>query len=179
MSVIKSLVCAVFFLVQVTNAELYVNCMAAPGATPEASECTDVRPHIRQDVLDMLDICTGGLDMGYVEQQARRRQLRSREEAEEQSKRELQWYKLDYCFNTNLTGGNRMMCCLLGGNQYSYCGAPNGGRKLQEGEGYDETALVAIAAECTEDFKVLANETEACFGTPADVFCETVQISMG
>ena len=181
MSIIKSLACAVFFLVQVTNAELYVDCMAAPGATPEASACTDVRPDVRQDVLDMLDVCTGGLDMEYVKQQARRRQLRSQEEAEEQSKRGLQQclHTLDYCYNTDLNGGDRMMCCLLGCSQYTYCGSPTGNRKLQEGDVYSEAVLAATAAECTEDFKVLASETEACFGSSEDVFCETIQISIG
>jgi hypothetical protein len=174
MPIIKSLVCAVFLLVQVTNAELYVNCMAATAATPEASECTDVRPYVRQDVLDMLDVCTGGLDMGYVEQQARRRQLRSREQAEGQSKRELQW--LAYCNDPNISGGDRMICCMMGAG---YCGSPTGNRRLQEGDGYSETALAAIAAECTEDFKVLANETEGCFGSSEDVFCETIQVLIG
>ena len=177
MSIIKSLACAVFFLVQVTNAELYVDCIAAPGATPEASACTDVRPDVRQDVLDMLDVCTGGLDMEYVKQQARRRQLRSREQAEEQSKRELQGCHLDYCYNTNLNGGDRMMCCMQCGDDY--CGAPKSGRRLQEGDDYSGMALAAIAATCTADFKVLASETEACFGSAENVFCETIQILIG
>ena len=176
MSIIKSLVCAVFFLVQVTNAEFYVECIAALGATPEASECTDDRPDVREDVLAMLTDCTGGLNMGYVEQE-RRRHLRSREQAE-QSKRELQWWHLDYCYNQNLSGSDRMMCCLLGGNQYSYCGSPTGDRRLQAAA-YNETALAGIAAKCTEEFQVLADETEACFGSSEEVFCETTQVSIG
>ena len=175
--IVKSLVCTVFFLVKVTNAELYVDCMAGPSATPEASECTDVRSDVRQDVLDMLDVCTGGIDMGYVEQHALRRQLRSREQAEEQSKRELGWCS-DYCYQPDLSGGDRMTCCMTGNNGCSYCGSPTDNRRLQAAS-YSEAALAAIAAECTAAFKVLASETEACFGSSEDVFCETIQISIG
>ena len=151
--------------------------MAAPGATPEASECTNVRPDVRQDVLDMLDVCTGGIDMGYVEQLARRRQLRSREQAEEQSKRELAFCPAG-CYDGDLSGGDRMMCCMMGENGCSYCGSPTGDRRLQAAS-YSEAALAAISAECTEDFKVLASDTEACFGSSEDVFCEAIQVSIG
>ena len=142
------------------------------------SECTNVRP----DVLDMLDICTGCLeDMGYAEQQACCHQLQYCKQAEEQLKRELQWYNLAYCFNTNLNGSNYMMCCLVGDNQYNHCGSPNHNQRLQEGDSNSEMAPAStIIAECTDDLKVQAiSETEACFGSAENVFCESVQISIG
>ena len=159
----------------VVQTELYVDCMASPKATPDASECTNARPDIRQDVLDMLDECTG-LDMVYVEQEQARRQLSSRggEEAEEQAKRELAWYDA-YCYGSS--GGKRAMCCLLSLNtNQQYCAAPKGNRRLKEGS-YNQTALATIAAECTGYFKNLAEETPACFGPYREVFCETIQIS--
>ena len=170
MSIIKSLVFAVVFAVQVTNGELYVNCMAAVDAEPNGPSCTQAS----QDVLAMLDVCTG-LDMGFVGGHARRH-LRYREQAK-QSKRELWYTTLTYCEGTSLNGGDRMMCCMLGDNHYSYCGSPTGNRKLQGSGDYDEAAMAAIAAECTADFKILANENGSCFGSSEEVFCETMQIS--
>jgi hypothetical protein len=175
MAIIKTLLCAALFLVQVANADFYVNCMAAPDATPFAAECT---ADVQEEVLTMLDGCTD-LDMGYAELGARR-QLRSGEQAQ-QSKRELQWGFLDgYCYGMGLSGGARMMCCMQTGNHYSYCGSPMGGRKLQAAGYYNETELTGIASECTAAFQGLATETEGgCYGSADDVFCETIQILMG
>jgi hypothetical protein len=178
MTIIKSLVCAVLFVVQVTNAEFYVNCMAAPDATPNATECTDAR----EDVLDMLGVCTGGLAMEYVG--PARRQLRSREQRQtplpeaEQSNRELQIG----CWSFNLNASQRFMCCWFNdpNDPFSYCGR-YGGRRLQLSPAglLNSTALSVISADCTDAFEVLANANKPCFGTPEDVFCETIQLSIG
>jgi hypothetical protein len=172
MAIIKTLACAILFLVQVTNADFYVNCMAAPDATPDDG-CT---ANVLTEVLDMLKSCADP-DMDYVE--LARRRLASGGEQAGQSKRELQDPD-NGCYSTNLSGGARMMCCMQTGDKYSYCGSPNGRRELHEGGYYTEDELTAIAAGCTEGFKALANETEdACFGSAEEVFCETIQIIVG
>jgi hypothetical protein len=174
MAIIKTLACAVLFLVQVTNADFYVNCMAAPYATPDDGCTTDVL----KEVLDLLKGCTE-LDMDYVKL-ARRRLGSGGEQQAGESKRELQDPD-NGCYETNLSGGARMMCCMQTGDKYSYCGSPTSDRReLQEAGYYTEAELAAIAAKCTNNFKVLANEAEdACFGSAEDVFCETIQIVIG
>jgi hypothetical protein len=183
-SIVKSLVFAVFFVVQVADANFYVNCMAAPDALPDALECTE---EVREDVLAMLHDCTG-LTMDYAgQEEARRRRLGSgQEELSSTTKRDLWWG--NSCWSTNLGAIERMLCCMpwLTGssNAYSYCGSPMNGnddddrRGLQE-EDYDAMSMSAIAAQCTEDFKALANEHDPCFGNPDEVFCETIQVSIG
>jgi hypothetical protein len=172
MAIIKTLACSVLFLAQVTNADFYVNCMAAPDATPDDGCTSDVLP----EVLNMLQSCTD-LDMSYVGQA--RRHLRSRQQTR-QSKRELQDPD-NGCYETNLSGGARMMCCMQTNDKYSYCGSPTSDRReLQAVGSYSETELSTIAAGCTAAFKILANETEtACYGSAEDVFCETIQVLMG
>ena len=164
----------------VVQTQLFVDCMASPRATPDAPECAEKRADIHQDVLNVLSTCTG-FDMGYADEQQDSRQLNSRgeEEAEEQSQRELPAF-LVHCFSRNLYAYERMMCCFQSRNTYySYCGAPLGNRRLQEGSYHNETALTTIAAECTDQFKDLAERTPACFGSSKDVFCRTIQVSLG
>jgi hypothetical protein len=145
--------------------------MAAPNATPDDGCTTDVL----KEVLDMLKGCTD-LDMDYV--QLARRRLRSRGEQAGQSKRELQ-NPNNGCYATNLSGGGLMMCCMQTGDKYSYCGSPNGRRGLQATGYYTDTELAAITAECTDNFKVLANETEdACFGSAEEVFVRPSRSSL-
>jgi hypothetical protein len=179
MSIIKSLVCAVIFVVQAINAELYVNCMAAPDAAPNAADCTD---DVRQEVLDMLGVCTGGLATEYVGPPARRH-LRSGEQPQspreaEQSKRDLQ----DGCRNPNLNEGQRANCCMMNDpdDPYSYCGRSGRDcRRLQLLPALTQSAMTLMAEECTNAFRVLANATNLCFGSPEDVFCKTLEILMG
>jgi hypothetical protein len=176
MSIIKSLVCAVLLLVvQVTNAELYVNCISGPDATPDAPECTN----IRENVLTMLDVCTG-VAMGYVDDgKPERRNLRSREQAEQSKKRELQWSLDDYCYGIGLSGGGRMICCMQTDNKYSFCGSPlRGRRELQADVDYTQADLADIAAVCSAAFKDLADTNDPpCYGSSGDAFCDAMQIS--
>jgi hypothetical protein len=174
MSIIKSLVCAVLFLVQVANADFYVNCMAAPDATPDALECSADVQHA--GVLEMLNGCTN-LDMAYVEGMGRRRLL-SPEQAE-QTKRELQDPD-NGCYSPNQSSSYRWFCCYQTQNKYSYCGSPTGDRKLQAAGFYSEAELTDIADTCTAAFNDLATEAAGnCFGSADEVFCETIQILVG
>jgi hypothetical protein len=175
MSIIKSLVCAVMFVVQAIDAEPHVNCMAAPDAAPNAADCTD---DVRQEALDVLGVCAGGLATEHVGPPARHR-LRSREQPQtpreaEQTKRDLQ----DGCRNPNLNEGN---CSMNDPNDpYSYCGRSGRDcRRLQLSPAPTQSATTLMAEECTNAFRILANATNLCFGSPEDVFCKTLEILMG
>jgi hypothetical protein len=193
MSIIKSLACALLFVVHATNAEIFVNCMADPDARPEGPECTNVK----QEVLDMLSNCTGS-PMQYVgigSEGPPHRLLGSREQEHQtlrggeveqserdQSERDLQL--IDWACFGRLNAGQRMMCCLLGNNGYSFCGEGRLYRRLQE-DALLEPEVASITDQCTDNFKALAEEyvdlqnDGSCLGSPDNVFCETLQVITG
>ena len=178
--------------------------MAAEDSNPLGVGCGSVN----QKVLNMLDSCSEpdgniqGWKMKYVGRlvdytKTSIRLLRSRERRqtpreEHQSERELT--SCGYCCDSHLNAGERMACCLYGGNQHSYCGSPTGSRRLADTNktveeiGISETPLLleeadmaTITKQCTKDFKDLAKEYARagypkCIGSFNDVFCQTVQV---
>jgi hypothetical protein len=178
MSIIKSLVCAVLFLAPATNAgELFINCVDGSDATPYQSGCTEAIT----EVLGMLRTCTS-LDMTLIG--LRRRNLRSREPAE-QSKRKVEEVEHDdtgCTFAQDESSSYRWLCCATADNEYSYCGRSpkKNDRNLQEAEDYTHAELVVFSQVCTEEFILLAaGSVDFCFGSPELVFCEAIQISSG
>jgi hypothetical protein len=183
MAIIKTLACAVLFLVQVTNADFYLHCMGSPSpndANPD-SACGD----ISGEVFSMMSDCTASTitdaTMGDVFPASRR--LGG-------TRRELQDPD-NGCYGTNLSGGYQMMCCMQTDDKYSYCGSPttDDRRQLQITTNLvdgicEQGALSTIATDCTTAFKALAtgydNATHIhCFGPPAVVFCRTIDIFLG
>jgi hypothetical protein len=175
MAILKTLVCAVLFLVQVTNADLFVHCMAAMDADPDSACGED----LSGEVFSMLSSCSG-YTMGAAVPESRRLS---------EGERELQDPD-NGCYGTNLSGGYQMMCCWQTNNKYSYCGSPQGDRRELQIPStlvdvvVEQAALTTIAANCTTAFVELATVYELadlphCFGTSADVFCKTIEIVLG
>jgi hypothetical protein len=132
-----------------------------------------------------------------------RRLLRSGEQR--QIPREQSERRLSVCQSTELSAGERMACCMYSGDIYSYCGSPTGNRrvladtkkKIAEEIGtsktpsddvirslQDEADMLHITQECTTAFRGLAVEYALqnlthCLGSSADVFCESIQVSVG
>lgn len=184
--------CAVLLIVHATNAEFFVNCVAAPDADPEAVlGCTNLNSMI----LNLLDDCAGS-PMYYVGSHAETpptRLLRSREEEhrqtmprqqeeEGQSERELEETHL--CDSPNLNPGKQLFCCLSPVNYYSYCVSPSGGRRLTKDNTaadlngdlleLDEKALEHISNKCSTDFRKLAKEFPQCLGADEkNLFCKS------
>jgi hypothetical protein len=189
--------------------ELFVNCMAAPDSIPEDKNgCDNVNRDVLQ-MLEHCSAPTGGVvgyrEMKFVGRlhgytPPTRRLLRSGEQR--QIPREQSERRLSVCQSTELSAGERMACCMYSGDAYSYCGSPTGGRRvltdtkneigisetplddairrLQE----EEEDLLAITQQCTTAFKALAWEYALqnlthCIGSSADVFCESIQVSVG
>ena len=167
MAIIKNLVCVLLFVAQVTDAEFYVNCLASPNAEPDAllGGCNTL---VRQEVLIMLDICTG-VDMNY--DMPVRRLLESPEQRQipGESKREL--YS---CYDNDLSSGQKMMCCMQRHDDYSYCGSPSGNRRLEDKSEVEMCAL--YSEQCTTAFQALADvyatvSLAHCLGPSDEVFC--------
>jgi hypothetical protein len=198
MSFIKSLVCAVLFVVHATNAEFFVNCMASPQARPEMEPEKCMK--IKEKVLEVLGACSGS-PLRYVGSQTlpTNRFLRSREEQELQTPRWAEedeehptQRKLTDCFSTNLNSSQQAVCCMQSGGYYSYCGSPTGDeRRLQDGSDLmtaadmdvndlvplRQKALERIATACTKRFRKLATNFPECLGTdPDELFCKTFVI---
>lgn len=193
MSIIKSLVCAVLLILHATNAEFFVNCLAAPEAVPEAAlGCADVNKR----VLDLLDDCSGS-PMYYVGSHAETppaRHLRSREGERETTPREEVQVQVQeqsserklqgYCYSTNLNPGQQLFCCMYSANYYSYCASPTSGdRRLTKDKtaadldgtlAVDEQAMERISNKCTNDFRKLARELPQCLGTDwGNLYCKS------
>jgi hypothetical protein len=176
MAIIKTLACAVLFLVQVTNADFYVHCLASRYADPD-SACVD----LSGQVFSMMSSCTSSTiidaTMGNALTGGSRRLGEPRRELQDPD---------NGCYETNLSGGAQMMCCMQTDDKYSYCGSPttDDRRQLQIGGICEQAVPSTIASDCTTAFKALASEYDVaglshCFGPPEDAHCRTIDIFLG
>jgi hypothetical protein len=155
------------FVAHVTNAEFCVNCLASPDAEPDAL-LGGCNASVRQEVLIVLDICTG-LAMDHVVPACRLGSPERRQNSDGESKRKLQ-----SCADTDLNSGNQMMRCMQD-DSFLCCGSPSsGGRRLEDTSEADTRAL--HSERCTAAFQALADARATvglarCLGPSDEVFC--------